>query len=155
MIRCVRLWSGVDGNSHFEEGVIDLGPRGDTLSGKFPIASVSFQETNADPKFGWHPDPARQLVIGDFRLKLQVEAQFLACLMRFGIEEVNDVSPKKIFEAAAFVKVEGADGIHFDCRIFAQDGAKLALEIERPLPHLRHGEGYDPIRHRLSCTQQV
>jgi hypothetical protein len=33
------------------------------LSGKFPIASVSFQETNADPKLGWHPDPVRQLVI--------------------------------------------------------------------------------------------
>jgi hypothetical protein len=65
MIRCIRLWSGPDGRSHFEEGVIDLepGPRGDTLSGKFPIASVSFQETNADPKLGWHPDPARQLVI--------------------------------------------------------------------------------------------
>src|SRR6266550_4584436 len=65
MIRCIRLWSGLDGRSHFEEGVIDLesGPRGDTLSGKFPIASVSFQETNADPKPGWHPDPARQLVV--------------------------------------------------------------------------------------------
>ena len=65
MIRCVRLWTGDDRSSHFEEGVIDLesGPRGDTLSGKFPIASVSFQETNADPKLGWHPDPARQLVI--------------------------------------------------------------------------------------------
>src|ERR1700722_4940577 len=65
MIRCVRLWSGSDGNSHFEEGAIDLefGPRGDALTGKFPIASVSFQETNSDPKLGWHPDPARQLVI--------------------------------------------------------------------------------------------
>jgi hypothetical protein len=65
MIRCVRLWSGPDGHSHFEEGVIGLeaGQRGDQLSGKFPIASVSFQETNADPKLGWHPDPARQFVI--------------------------------------------------------------------------------------------
>jgi hypothetical protein len=35
MIRCIRLWSGSDDKSHFEEGVIDLepGPRGDTLSG--------------------------------------------------------------------------------------------------------------------------
>jgi hypothetical protein len=33
------------------------------LSAKFPIASVSFQQTNSDPKLGWHPDPARQLVI--------------------------------------------------------------------------------------------
>jgi hypothetical protein len=27
MIRCVRLWTGDDRNSHFEEGVIDLEPR--------------------------------------------------------------------------------------------------------------------------------
>jgi hypothetical protein len=23
MIRCIRIWTGSDGNSHFEEGVID------------------------------------------------------------------------------------------------------------------------------------
>jgi hypothetical protein len=65
MIRCIRLWSGSDGHSHFEEGVIDLKPgsRGDTLSSKFAITALSFQETDADPKLGWHPDPARQLVI--------------------------------------------------------------------------------------------
>jgi quercetin dioxygenase-like cupin family protein len=61
MIRCIRLWSGPDGNSHFEEGVVDI--EFDMLSGKFPIASVLFQQTNSDPKLGWHPDPARQLVI--------------------------------------------------------------------------------------------
>jgi hypothetical protein len=33
------------------------------LTDKFPIASVSFQQANSDPKLGWHPDPARQLVI--------------------------------------------------------------------------------------------
>jgi quercetin dioxygenase-like cupin family protein len=65
MIRCIRLWSGPDCESHFEEGAIDLeaGPRGDALSGKFRVAAVSFQETRADPKLGWHTDPARQLVI--------------------------------------------------------------------------------------------
>jgi hypothetical protein len=65
MIRCIRLWSGPDGHSHFEEGVINFepGPRNDTLSDKLPISSVSFQQTNLDPKLGWHPDPARQLVI--------------------------------------------------------------------------------------------
>src|SRR6204780_1659107 len=65
MIRCVRLWTGEGQNSHFSEGVIGLEPgaRGDTLSGKFPIAAVSIQETNADPKLGWHTDAARQLVI--------------------------------------------------------------------------------------------
>ena len=65
MIRCIRLWSGQDDRSHFEVGVIDPEPglRSDTASGKFPIASASFQQTNMDPKLGWHPDPARQLVI--------------------------------------------------------------------------------------------
>jgi len=65
MIRCIRLWSGVDGKSHFEEGLVDLepGPGSDVLSGKFPVLSMSFQETDADPKLGWHTDPARQLVI--------------------------------------------------------------------------------------------
>jgi quercetin dioxygenase-like cupin family protein len=65
MIRCIKLWTGADQRSHFEEGFIDLEPgvRGDALSGKFPITSASFHETDADPKLGWHPDPARQLVI--------------------------------------------------------------------------------------------
>ena len=47
MIRCVRLWTGDDDNSHFAEGVIDLerGPHGDILTGKLPVTTVSFQET--------------------------------------------------------------------------------------------------------------
>jgi|ERR1700751_4794019 hypothetical protein len=64
MIRCIRIWTGLDGHSHLEEGInLGPGPRDDTLSAEFSVASVSFQETNADPKLGWHPDPARQLVI--------------------------------------------------------------------------------------------
>jgi hypothetical protein len=47
MIRCIRLWTGDDGNSHFEEGVIDLskGERGDILSGTVDVVSISFRET--------------------------------------------------------------------------------------------------------------
>jgi Cupin domain len=65
MIRCIKLWTGADRKSHFEEGFIDLEPgvRGDALSGMLPIVSASFHETDEDPKLGWHPDPARQLVI--------------------------------------------------------------------------------------------
>src|SRR5260370_33612716 len=65
MIRCIKLWTGADQKSHFEEGFIDLEPgvRGDALSVKFPIVSASFHETDADPKLGWHPDADRQLVI--------------------------------------------------------------------------------------------
>jgi fumarate hydratase class II len=47
MIRCVRLWTGEDSNSHFEEGIIDLTPggRGDKLSDKSDVMTISFQET--------------------------------------------------------------------------------------------------------------
>jgi quercetin dioxygenase-like cupin family protein len=65
MIRCVRLWTGEDQNSHFEEGVVDLeqGQRGDFLSGKLAATAVSFQETSSGGAFAWHRAPARQLVI--------------------------------------------------------------------------------------------
>src|SRR6202007_3026794 len=64
-IRCVRLWTGEDGNSHFEEGLIDLAPgaRGDWLSGKAGAASISFQETASGGPFAGHTAPVRQLVI--------------------------------------------------------------------------------------------
>ena len=65
MIRCVRLWTGDDDNSHFEEGVLDLEPgaRGDALSGKLAATSVSFQETKSGGVFAWHTAPARQFVV--------------------------------------------------------------------------------------------
>lgn len=65
MIRCVRLWTGADGKSHFEDGVVELarGARGDALSAKLRVDAASFHETDADPKLGWHPDAARQLVM--------------------------------------------------------------------------------------------
>jgi quercetin dioxygenase-like cupin family protein len=65
MIRCVRLWTGDDQNSYFEDGILDLepGPRGDLLSRKLAAAAVSFQETVSGGAFAWHTAPARQLVI--------------------------------------------------------------------------------------------
>jgi hypothetical protein len=65
MIRCIRLWTGDDGNSHFEEGVIDLskGERGDILSGIVDVVSISFRETRAGGAFEWHDAPTRQFVI--------------------------------------------------------------------------------------------
>jgi quercetin dioxygenase-like cupin family protein len=65
MIRCIRLWTGDDRNSHFEEGAIDLEPgqRGDVLSGKMAAATISFQETASGGAFAWHTAPTRQLVI--------------------------------------------------------------------------------------------
>ncbi len=65
MIRCVRIWTGEDENSHFEEGWIDLGPgaHGDLLSGKLNVTTASFQETGPGGKLAWHTAPVRQLVI--------------------------------------------------------------------------------------------
>jgi uncharacterized cupin superfamily protein len=65
MIRCVRIWTGDDGNSCFEEGAIDLagGARGDLLSGKTGTASIAFQETKSGGTFAWHDAPIRQFVI--------------------------------------------------------------------------------------------
>ena len=65
MTRCVHLWTGSDGESHFEEGQIALesGVHGDLLSGKMPVTTVSFQETASGGTLDWHTAPVRQLVI--------------------------------------------------------------------------------------------
>jgi quercetin dioxygenase-like cupin family protein len=65
MVRCVRIWTAEDGNSRFEEGVIEMpkGERGDVLSGTVTTASISFRETKAGGAFEWHDAPARQFVV--------------------------------------------------------------------------------------------
>lgn len=64
MIRCVRLWTGDDRNSHVEEGQIDL-ERGRGAGGGLALAAatVSFRETEPGGAFDWHTAPVRQLVI--------------------------------------------------------------------------------------------
>ncbi|WP_342237451.1 cupin domain-containing protein [Inquilinus sp. OTU3971] len=65
MIRCVRLWTGDDGNSHFEEGVIDLsgGERGDIRTVAVAATNLSFQETGSGGSYEWHQDPVPRFVI--------------------------------------------------------------------------------------------
>jgi quercetin dioxygenase-like cupin family protein len=65
MIRCVRLWTGEDGDSHFEEGTIDLSKaqRGDVLSDVVAGTTLSFQETKSGGSFEWHKDPIPRFVI--------------------------------------------------------------------------------------------
>ena len=65
MIRCVRIWTGDDGDSLFEEGSIDLpkGERGDVLSGTVDAASISFRETRSGGTFAPHDAPTRQYVV--------------------------------------------------------------------------------------------
>jgi quercetin dioxygenase-like cupin family protein len=65
MLRCIRLWTGDDGQSHFQSGAIELeaGVRGDFLSQKTDAVSIAFQETDSGGSFDWHTAPARQFVI--------------------------------------------------------------------------------------------
>ncbi len=82
MIRCVRIWTGSDGNSLFEEGTIDLpkGEHGDVLSGNFPATSISFRETSSGGTYAPHNAPTRQLVItlsGTLEFKTATGTTFL------------------------------------------------------------------------------
>jgi len=65
MIRCIRMWTADDGDSRFEEGVIDLhgGDRGDFLSLAVGAVDLSFQETRSGGSFEWHKDPVPRFVI--------------------------------------------------------------------------------------------
>ena len=65
MIRCVRIWTGEDGNSLFEEGSIDLGEgmRGDSVGKPVPTVQISFQETRSGGSYEWHKDPIPRFVI--------------------------------------------------------------------------------------------
>jgi quercetin dioxygenase-like cupin family protein len=65
MIQCIRLWTGDDAESHFEEGSIELefGRNGDLLTGKIAATTVSFEETARGGALDWHTAPVRQLVI--------------------------------------------------------------------------------------------
>ena len=65
MIRCVRIWTGEDGNSLFEEGWIDLadGARGDSIGKAIPTMELSFQETRSGGSYEWHKDPVPRFVI--------------------------------------------------------------------------------------------
>jgi hypothetical protein len=65
MIRCIRLWTGDDGNSLFEEGFIDLaeGMRGDAVGAPVRVLELSFQETRSGGSYQWHQDPVPRYVI--------------------------------------------------------------------------------------------
>jgi hypothetical protein len=65
MIRCVRMWTGSDGNSVFEEGFVDLseGERGDYVGKPIKVDQLSFRETRSGGSFAWHQDPVPRYVL--------------------------------------------------------------------------------------------
>lgn len=65
MIRCVRLWTGPDGDSLFEEGTIALSENsgGDAIGPAIAVKELSFRETASGGSFEWHQDPVPRFVL--------------------------------------------------------------------------------------------
>ena len=60
-----RIYSGPDGESHFEDVEVELssGATGSDLSALIPATGVIFRRSSADQYIDWHPAPRRQFVI--------------------------------------------------------------------------------------------
>ncbi len=65
MIRCVRLFTGADQQSHVEIGRLDLAPgrNADLVSASMSSTRVTAEETASGGTLAWHTAPVRQLVV--------------------------------------------------------------------------------------------
>jgi len=64
-MKITRLFTGGDGQSHFEDIEIPLNPKGDVgaLSEEIKSKGIIFRETGGEYNYDWHNTPARQYVI--------------------------------------------------------------------------------------------
>ena len=64
-MKVTRLYTGNDGESHFEDMDIPLQDAGDIgfLSARFPVDGIIFRETDQDYDYTWHNAPCRQFVL--------------------------------------------------------------------------------------------
>jgi hypothetical protein len=64
-MQVTRVYTGEDGESHFEEVEIELTQRGaiGAMSNAIDATSILFRETGADYALGFHNAPRRQFVI--------------------------------------------------------------------------------------------
>jgi hypothetical protein len=64
-MRITRLFTGPDGESHFQDLEIPLEDRGEIgqLSQLLPATGLILRETGPDFDYGWHNAPRRQLVV--------------------------------------------------------------------------------------------
>ena len=65
MIRCVRLWTGEDGNSHSRDGNLDItsGRNNDLVTTAMAATHATVEETAGGGALAWHTAPVRQLVV--------------------------------------------------------------------------------------------
>lgn len=64
-MRVTRIYTGDDGESHFEDLDVDLKDLGKVgaMSSLWPASGVIFRETAGDYDLDWHTAPRRQLVV--------------------------------------------------------------------------------------------
>ena len=64
-MRITRLFTGTDGESHFEDQEVEICPQGEigALSARYLATGVVFRETTGDYDYDWHNAPARQYVV--------------------------------------------------------------------------------------------
>lgn len=65
-MKYTRIYTDADGESHFEDVEVPLGPPTTTqssLSDMFPTKGLIFRRTPADQYVDWHPAPRRQFII--------------------------------------------------------------------------------------------
>ena len=64
-MQVTRIFTGPDGESHFEDVTIEMisGNFAGSLSAPVPVSSVMFRETGADYDLDFHPAPRRQYVV--------------------------------------------------------------------------------------------
>ena len=65
MLKVTRVFSGPDGESHFDEEEIELFDKGEIgrLSKTVPARGVIFRENEATYNYDWHTAPQRQYVV--------------------------------------------------------------------------------------------
>src|SRR5580700_8999034 len=93
--------------------------------------------------------PSRKFVLRDFRQEVQIDSRPRTFLASRVVEKINNVSAEALFDAAALIEIERARRIYFDLRTLAQYRSQVALESQRSLPHLCHGECDHAIRHSV------
>jgi len=64
-MKLVRVYTGADGRSHFEDVTVDLDERGPLgrISALWPGKGVMFREVDGDYALDFHNAPRRQLVV--------------------------------------------------------------------------------------------
>lgn len=62
-MRVTRIYTGDDGQSHFEDLDVPLGPGSDRLSHLVPLTGVLFRHTRSGSNLDYHPAPRRQFVV--------------------------------------------------------------------------------------------